>query len=177
MTVPHRRFITVRGVNLHYLEWGTATNPALLLLHGGSAHAHWWDHIAAEFVREHRVLALDLRGHGDSDWVTPPAYEISDYVADLQEFITRLDLAPLVLVGHSLGGFIALTYATAHSAMLRALVVVDIGTRLRSGRRMQLLRRLPQTIYRDEADLLKRFSLLPSETRADPGLFQHLARQ
>src|SRR5262249_14441780 len=71
----------------------------------------------------------------------------------------------------------ALTYATAHSAMLRALVVVDIGTRLRSGRRMQLLRRLPQTIYRDEADLLKRFSLLPSETRADPGLFQHLARQ
>lgn len=176
MTAPRSHFITIHGANLHYREWGLLTNPPLLLLHGGSAHARWWDHIAAGLVREYRVLALDLRGHGDSAWVTPPAYEITDYVTDLEAIITALDLSPLVLVGHSLGGFIALTYATLHAATLQALVVVDIGYRLHHSRRMRLLRRLPAPVYQDEADLLARFRLLPEETRATPALLQHIAR-
>ena len=76
---PTSRFIRVNGLSLHYLEWGEATNPALILLHGGSAHAHWWDHIAPTLARTYRVLALDLRGHGESAWTHPPAYEIADY--------------------------------------------------------------------------------------------------
>jgi pimeloyl-ACP methyl ester carboxylesterase len=176
MMTPRSSFITVSGVNLHYLEWGLRTDPPLLLLHGGSAHAHWWDYIAADLAREYRVLALDLRGHGDSVWVTPPAYEITDYVADLEAVVTALDLSPLVLVGHSLGGFIALTYATLHAATLQALVVADIGPCLPHSRRMRLLRRLPAPVYHDEADLLARFRLLPEDTRATATLLQHLAR-
>jgi pimeloyl-ACP methyl ester carboxylesterase len=174
--LPLDRFITISDFTLHYLEWGTPTNPPLLLLHGGSAHAHWWDHIAGDLAREYRVVALDLRGHGDSAWTTPPAYEIEDYVADLKEVIVELGLAPLSLLGHSLGGFIALTYASAHAETLRALVVVDMGLRLRQSRRLRLLSWLPAPIYQDEADLLNRFRLLPTDTQASSVLLHHLAR-
>jgi pimeloyl-ACP methyl ester carboxylesterase len=176
LPVPYSRFIKIQGAGLHYLEWGPPTNPPLLLLHGGSAHAHWWDHIAADLARDYRVLALDLRGHGDSAWTTPPAYEIEDYVADLAGVIAALKLAPLLLVGHSLGGFIALTYASANSEALRALVVVDMGFRLRQSRRLRLLSHLPASIYQDETDLLQRFRLLPTETRAPSALLHHIAR-
>jgi len=120
---------------------------------------------------------LDLRGHGDSAWVSPPAYEVADYVADLEAVIAALDLSPLILVGHSLGGFIALTYAAAHAETLHALVVVDMGFRLRHSRRMRLLRHLSAPIYQDETDLLRHFRLLPGETRAAPALLHHIARQ
>ncbi|MBI3798850.1 MAG: alpha/beta hydrolase [Deltaproteobacteria bacterium] len=161
---------------MHYLEWGTATNPPLVLLHGGSAHAHWWEHLTADLARAYWVLALDLRGHGDSAWITPPAYEIEDYVADLEDFISRLGLAPLILLGHSLGGFIALTYASAHAEALRALVVVDMGFRLRQSRRLRLLSHFPAPIYQDEEDLLRRFRLLPPETRVPVSLLHDIAR-
>jgi pimeloyl-ACP methyl ester carboxylesterase len=170
------RFIRVQRADLHYLEWGDPTAPPLLLLHGGAAHAHWWDHIAPIWAHHSRVIALDLRGHGDSSWVVPPAYEVEDYVADLEEVIVTLDLAPLVLVGHSLGGFIAMAYATSHSAVLRALTVVDIGFRLTKSRFMRLLRLTAPPVYNDIADLFRRFRLLPSDTRATPSLFEHVAR-
>lgn len=173
---PCSHVMRVQQTNLHYLAWGTPTNPPLLLLHGGSAHAHWWDHLAADLAREYWVLALDLRGHGDSAWITPPAYEIEDYVADLEDVITMLGLAPLILLGHSLGGFIALAYASAHVEALRALVVIDMGFRLRQSRRLRLLSHLPIPVYQDEEDLLRRFRLLPPETHAPFPLLHDIAR-
>ena len=173
---PRSHFIRVQSTDLHYLEWGSPANPSLVLLHGGAAHAHWWDHIAPRLARYYRVLAFDLRGHGYSGWIVPPAYEVEDYVADLEEVIATLNLAPLILLGHSLGGFVALTYASAHPAALRALVVVDIGARLGGSRFMRLLRSVPSPVYQDEADLLRRFRLLPVETHVTPALIQYIAR-
>ena len=167
----------VNALALHYLEWGEATNPALILLHGGSAHAHWWDHIAPALARTHRVLALDLRGHGESAWARPPAYEIADYVADLEGVITALELNTPVLMGHSLGGFVALRYATTATTSCGACVIVDIGSRLRSSRTMRLLRSLPPPVYSTAADVYTRFRLLPAETRATPELLRHIALQ
>ena len=173
---PCSRVMSVQRTNLHYLAWGTPTNPPLVLLHGGSAHAHWWDHLAADLAQEYWVLALDLRGHGDSAWISPPAYEIEDYVADLEDVITTLGLAPLILLGHSLGGFIALTYASAHAQALRALVVIDMGFRLRQNRRLRLLSHLPAPVYQANKALLRRFRLLPPETRAPSPLLHDIAR-
>jgi pimeloyl-ACP methyl ester carboxylesterase len=119
---------------------------------------------------------LDLRGHGDSSWPAPPSYEIDDYVADLTAFAAALQLPPFVLVGHSLGGLIALAYAARHSATLRALIVVDMGLRSRSSRRLLLFSRLPSPVYRDEADLFHRFRLLPEETGVALALLHHIAR-
>src|SRR5215813_4151383 len=156
-------------VELHYLEWsppqeGSLQNPPIMLLHGGSAHARWWDHIAIELARDYRTLALDLRGHGDSSWASPPSYEIDDYVADLAEIVISLQLPPFVLIGHSLGGLISLTYATRYADTLQAVIIVDMGPRSRQNRRLLLLSRFPSPIYQNEVDLFHRFRLLPEET-------------
>lgn len=161
---------------MHYLEWGRAGQPPLVLLHGGAAHAHWWDHIAPALSQNYRAIALDLRGHGDSAWAVPAAYEVDDYVADLHGVIAALQLDRPVLVGHSLGGFIALAYATTRSETLRALVVVDSRARLTSSRFMRLLRAVPAPVYTDEDDLLNRFRLLPADGHPSSELFRSLAR-
>ena len=68
------RFVTVDGLRLHYLEWGDAAKPALILIHGISRHAHTFDHIAPDFARDYHVVAYDMRGHGDSGWSPEGAY-------------------------------------------------------------------------------------------------------
>ncbi len=173
---PTDHFLNLRGVTLHYLEWGDVANSPLILLHGGSAHAHWWDHIASVLACDFHVLAVDLRGHGDSSWVnSAPAYQIENYVADLAEFVSLLALPTFVLIGHSLGGFVAMTYASMQSSHVRALVVVDIGPRIGGNRFMRLLRRMPSPMYTDEDDVYARFRLLPEQTYAAPDLFRHIA--
>lgn len=174
---PRSRFVRVQGVDLHSLEWGLPTAPPLLLLHGGAAHAHWWDHIAPTLARDYRVIALDLRGHGESGWLVPPAYEVEDYVADVGEVIRALYLPRPVLIGHSLGGFVAMAYALAAPQTVGGLVVIDIGPRLGNGRFMRLLRTVPPPVYRDDAELISRFRLLPVDTSAPPTLLHHIARQ
>jgi pimeloyl-ACP methyl ester carboxylesterase len=177
MNFPKDMFLDLPEVRLHYLEWGEPTNPPLLLLHGGSAHAHWWDHIAPALANEFRVLALDLRGHGDSGWVAEESsYQIEQYVGDLAQVVSHLALPPFVLIGHSLGGFIAMSYASAYAQRLRALVVVDIGLRIGGSRFMQLLRHMSSPVYTDEADLYRRFRLLPEKTSASAELLHHIAR-
>lgn len=174
-SVPRSRRLQLQHVDLHYLEWGAEHNPPLLLIHGGSAHAHWWDHIAVELARQYCVIALDLRGHGDSGRATPPSYEIDDYAADIAEVAAHLQLAPFILIGHSLGGLVAQTYAAHRSSTLAALVVVDMGPRLQHNRRTQLLSRVSAPVYRDAEDLFRRFRLLPEETWAEPQLLQYIA--
>src|SRR6266498_1681214 len=78
------RFVTVNGLRLHYLEWGAATRPSMILLHGIARHAHTFDHIASDFARDYHVLAVDMRGHGDSDWSPEGAYLVEDYVKDIE---------------------------------------------------------------------------------------------
>ncbi len=173
---PSSHHIYLNGTRLHYLEWGAATMPALVLLHGGAAHAHWWDHLAPIFAPHYRVIALDLRGHGDSSWAIPPAYQIDDYVADVTALIVQLALAPVTLLGHSLGGFIALAYAIAQPQLVHRLIVVDMRARLSSRRYMRLLQALPSPVYQDEQNLLRRFRLLPADTHASPQLLRSIAR-
>ncbi len=74
MTTPkcQDRVFTVNGLRLHYLDWGTEGKLPFLLLHGGSAYAHWWDFVAPVFAENFRVIAMDQRGHGDSDHADPP---------------------------------------------------------------------------------------------------------
>ena len=59
---------TLNGLRFHFLDWGTAGRDPILLLHGGAQTAHSWDEVAPDLARDHHVLALDQRGHGDSDW-------------------------------------------------------------------------------------------------------------
>jgi pimeloyl-ACP methyl ester carboxylesterase len=121
------RAIRVNGLTLHYLDWGPPTAPPVVLLHGITGHARVWDHLADRLVPDRRVLALDQRGHGDSDPAPDDDYRVATMADDLAAFVSSLGLDRFALLGHSMGGRIAIQYAAAHAARLERLIVVDIG--------------------------------------------------
>src|SRR3954463_7090971 len=79
-------------VRLHYIDYGTEGLPPMLCIHGGAAHAHWFDYVAPGFIKDYHVRSIDLRGHGDSDHVDPPKYFYEDYAADIDKAVRALDL-------------------------------------------------------------------------------------
>lgn len=112
------------GPGLHYLAWG-GRGPRVVLLHGGALTAHTWDLVCLALGGAYRCAALDLRGHGDSDW--SDSYRIEDSVADLRALIAQLGDEPVHLVGMSLGGNVAGHTAQGLAARLRSLTFVDIA--------------------------------------------------
>ncbi len=122
---PTSRYAAIDGLKLHYLDWGgDAARRTFLLLHGGAAHAHWWDMVAPMLAPYGRVLALDFRGHGRSQWANPPHYGPAAYVLETRAFIEQLGTR-VVLVGHSMGGAVAQWLASEFPGLLDALVIVD----------------------------------------------------
>jgi pimeloyl-ACP methyl ester carboxylesterase len=115
------------GVQIHYLDWGPAPGPAIVFLHGGGLNAHTWDVVCDLLHAEFRCVAIDLRGHGDSDWHDEGDYSLAAHARDLRAAVTGLQLGTFVLVGMSLGGSVALTYAAEHASDLLGLVLVDMG--------------------------------------------------
>jgi len=119
------RFVIANGLNLHYLDWGNADAPPMLLLHGLCGNAHYWDFFARSMKNDYHILALDQRGHGDSSWTR--SYSPRDYVLDLEAFVTALELDNIVLIGHSMGGINAIIYAARHPEQISQLAIIDIG--------------------------------------------------
>jgi pimeloyl-ACP methyl ester carboxylesterase len=112
-------------LRLHYLDWGNPSAPPLLLLHGTRDHAHSWDWTARRLQDRYRVIAPDLRGHGDSQWSLGSVYAPSEFVYDLAQLIHQQQLAPARIVAHSLGALIALRYAGIYPELVERLVIVD----------------------------------------------------
>src|SRR6266851_2676022 len=122
---PTNQFVELNGIKLHYLDWGGNSEPHLiLLLHGGGAHAHWWDWVAPLLVSQGQVLALDFRGHGRSQWAGTVGYGPASYFDDVTA-LTRHFGRKVILVGHSMGGAVARWVAAAHPELLDALIIVD----------------------------------------------------
>ena len=124
---PTDRFVTVNGLRLHYLEWEAATKPAMILLHGIARHAHTFDHITPDFARDYHVLAVDMRGHGDSDWSPQGAYLVEDYVKDLEGLVRQLGLRRVTLLGNSTGGRVVQVFSGMHPDLVDHLIVEDVG--------------------------------------------------
>jgi len=121
------RYLRVGDRRFHYLEWGKEGRAGpLLLLHGIGDEAHVWDCFARRASRHRRVIALDQRGHGGSDWATPPAYRGEDYVADLDAVIRTLALPRIIIMGHSMGALHATRYASLEPEKVTALIHADI---------------------------------------------------
>jgi pimeloyl-ACP methyl ester carboxylesterase len=112
-------------LRLHYIDWGNEDSPALVFVHGIHDHCRTWDHLAAEFVDDHHVVVPDLRGHGDSEWVRGSSYHYMDYIYDLHQLIHQAQLAPVTLVGHSMGGAIAALFAGIFPEMVQKLVIIE----------------------------------------------------
>jgi pimeloyl-ACP methyl ester carboxylesterase len=117
-------FISQR-LRLNYVDWGNADAPPLLLVHGGRDHARSWDWVAEELRRDWHVIAPDLRGHGDSSWSPDGNYEMSAFVYDVAQLIHQLNLAPVSIIAHSMGGNIATRYAGLYPENVRKLVNIE----------------------------------------------------
>src|SRR5256885_5407840 len=119
------KIVTLNALRFHYLDWGNDNAFPLVLLHGYASHAHSWDKFAAAMSNAYHVLALDQRGHGESEWATDYAPE--SMVADVAAFAQALNLRRFALVGLSMGGRNAYQYAAQHADSIERLVIVDIG--------------------------------------------------
>jgi pimeloyl-ACP methyl ester carboxylesterase len=122
--------LQLHGQRFHYTEWGEPSAPPVLLLHGVTGHARTWDGEARALAERYRVLALDQRGHGDSDPAPDGDYSTDSLVGDVAAFADALALPPVRLVGLSLGGRVAIAFAARHAAAVERLVVIDIGPEL-----------------------------------------------
>jgi len=119
--------IVLRQMRFHYLEWGAPEAPPIVLLHGGHQSAHSWDLVSLHLARHFRVLALDQRGHGDSEWARDVSYSNHEMSLDAEAFITALGLQRPIVMGHSMGGRNAMLLTRRNQSLLRALVIVDVG--------------------------------------------------
>ncbi|HYI46605.1 MAG TPA: alpha/beta hydrolase, partial [Actinomycetota bacterium] len=124
---PEHHDLVVDGMRLHYVDWGTSAGPPVLFLHGGALTARTWDLICLSMRTDFRCIAIDQRGHGDSEWSPEMDYSLEAHVRDIHGLIEALDIAPVVLVGHSLGAFVGIALAAQHPQLMRALVLVDAG--------------------------------------------------
>ena len=146
--------VQVNGMNFHYLEWGNATSPTILMLHGVSQQAHSWDFVSLALSDEFHVFALDQRGHGDSDWASAGDYSIDAQQGDIDGLVKAMGFGKFTLIGHSMGGRNSFVWASRHPATLESLIIVDTGpeTIRRGGERIRNFQQLP-----DELDSFEEF--------------------
>jgi pimeloyl-ACP methyl ester carboxylesterase len=172
------RGVEVDGADIHYLRWGDASDPGLVLVHGGAAHARWWDHLAPLFSADHHVVALDLSGHGDSG--RRDRYDAETWAREVVAVAADAGMAHApVVVGHSLGGFVSIVVAARHGHDLAGAVIVDSPVRRpdpevqeAGGGRMF---RAPK-VYPSLEEGMAHFHLVPPQPVVRPDVVEHVAR-
>jgi esterase len=173
------RHVVINGIRLHLLEGGHTDGPVLCFLHGGSAHAHWFDAVMPHFADRFHVVSLDQRGHGESEWASPPAYATEDFASDLAALMDHMAWPRMAVVGHSMGGHNATAFAAWHPDRVNALVIADSRPALPAERleRMHERGRRTPRLHPSRESALRSFRLLPRETIASATLLEHLAGQ
>ncbi|ETW92982.1 MAG: hypothetical protein ETSY1_41230 [Candidatus Entotheonella factor] len=129
-TLGQDKFITINGLQLHYVEWGSPDKPSIVLLHGFQSNAHTWDTFSSAMAADYHLLALEQRGHGDSAWAPDGNYAPEAFAGDAAAFIDALNLAPTLLIGHSMGGRYAALVTAEHPDKVTKLVMVDTPAEL-----------------------------------------------
>ena len=176
-TVPDEVTTTVDGATISGRAWGEPGGRGIVLVHGGAAHARWWDHIAPLLATDRRVVALDLSGHGDSD--RREDYDLDGWAEEVLQVATAAGItAEPIVVGHSMGGFVALHLAVTHGARLGGIVVIDSPVRdITPEERAALEHRAfgPLHVYPTREEALARFRPIPDQPTL-PYIATHVAR-
>ncbi|HXR50540.1 MAG TPA: alpha/beta hydrolase [Steroidobacteraceae bacterium] len=169
------RFADVAGIRMHYLEWqGPPGAPALLLLHGYLAHAHWWDFVAPWLAERYRVIAPDFSGMGDSGHRT--RYDHATFHAEIIGIVEATGITGCTAVGHSFGGRVLLYACAERPDLFARAIVVDsrLGSPADPVRGFDEEWR-PKKRYADAESILSRFVLRPIEP-APAAALRHMAR-
>lgn len=123
---PVDRFVDVNGLRIHYVDWGGNGKP-LVMVHGLDRVARTFDHLAMRFSPAYRVIAIDMRGHGDSGWDPKGRYLVEDHVGDLEGVVQQLGLRDLTLWGNSTGGRVVQVFAGKHPELVSHVISEDVG--------------------------------------------------
>jgi pimeloyl-ACP methyl ester carboxylesterase len=119
-------YLSLDGLRFHYTEWGAASAPAVVMLHGLNVQCHTWDPIARGLADQYHVICMDMRGHGDSDW-SRAGYRVRSMARDVHGLIDALGIGPVHLVGHSAGVRVAIAVAGEKPETIRSLALSDAG--------------------------------------------------
>jgi pimeloyl-ACP methyl ester carboxylesterase len=130
---PTAKFLTVNGLRLRTLEWGSPGALPVVCVHGYTGSAEAFNAPARHLQDRAHIVAMDVRGHGESAWSPKGAYQYADQAGDLAALVDRLELERFVLIGTSMGGIIAMAYAAQSPERLRGLVINDIGPEVEAG--------------------------------------------
>lgn len=179
-TQPTEGETEVDSCRIHWRSWGEVGAPGVVLVHGGAAHARWWDHLGPAVAGggRHQVVAVDLSGHGDSGW--REVYGLDQWAAEVLSAAEDAGItAPPVLVGHSMGGFVAIGAAARSGERLAGAIIVDSPVRRpdpesAEGRAGRMFRR-PKT-YPDRETAVEHFHLVPSQPPPASYILDHVAR-
>jgi pimeloyl-ACP methyl ester carboxylesterase len=131
IVLPESRDVKLGAMRFHYLDWGNSHLPTIVFLHGGALNAHTWDLVCLALRDDFHCVALDQRGHGDSDWSEDADYSMGAQLGDTKGFVDALELDKFILVGMSLGAINSLCFAVNHPERLSNLVIIDAGPKMR----------------------------------------------
>ncbi|CUU58991.1 alpha/beta hydrolase [Frankia sp. CcI49] len=177
-TRPDRLETEVDGTAISYRCWGPVDGPAIVLVHGGAAHAGWWDHIAPLIPAEYRVLALDLSGHGDSG--RREEYSLSTWASEVIAVIDHAGItSPPIVIGHSMGGWVTITTAAEYPDRVAGIVVIDSPVKESTPEERAARERTafgPLRVYATAADALARFRTVPEQPNSLSYIIDHIAR-
>jgi pimeloyl-ACP methyl ester carboxylesterase len=169
--------VDVKGTSIAYRAYGDREDRGIVLVHGGGAHARWWDHIAPLLAADHMVVALDLSGHGDSG--RREAYSLDAWAREVLAVATDAGIAaPPTVIGHSMGGFVTLRAANLYGTRIAGAVTVDSPVRditpeERAAREQRAFG--PLRVYPSPEDIIARFHPIPDQP-ALPYITAHVAR-
>ena len=170
---PEHRDIEVEGTRVRYRAWGDRSLPGLVLVHGGAAHSGWWDHIAPQ-LHSHRVVALDLSGHGDSG--RRDGYDMPTWAREVVAVVEAENLDRPVVLGHSMGGWVALTTGVEHPGTVSAVAVIDSPLDRQPPEEERLRdRRRPHRPYPSAEEAITHFRTLPPQDVLLPYVREHVA--
>jgi pimeloyl-ACP methyl ester carboxylesterase len=177
LRVPEHSEVEVDGCRIHVRSWGDVGGPVIVLVHGGSAHSGWWDHVAPLLAVGRRVVALDLSGHGDSG--RRQAYDLGQWAREVVAVAEVFGAGqPPVVVGHSMGGWVATAAGVRYGGALDGVVIIDSPLNDQPPEEERLRRRRrPTTVYPTREEAIERFVTLPAQDVLLPYVRRHIAEQ
>ncbi|MCW2606953.1 MAG: alpha/beta hydrolase [Frankiales bacterium] len=174
--LPRHGDVDVDGRRVHTRTWGQPSERGVVLVHGGAAHSGWWDHVAPLLTEGRQVVALDMTGHGDSSH--EQEYGVERWADEVDAVARAAGLVRPVVVGHSMGGWVAFATAGRHPDLVAGVVVLDSPLFDRPPEEERLAhRRKPTRVYASLDQALGRFATIPPQDVVLPHVGRHVAEQ